>query len=128
MILKTAEQIKKFIDNLKVAGLIDLLHKTEKGFDVVSQADLRFFENENIGVLENGEYTVIGKVIFIATGENEPINLLRNTSLSLMSDLIIDQMLAGFKSAEMGKAGIKLPLITSKISTGILLIPIAIYA
>mgnify|MGYP000398032107 CR=1 FL=1 len=125
-IKKITEQIKKFNDNMQVAGLIDLLQRNENGFDAVSQADIRFFENENVGILENGEYTVIGKVIKIATKDTEPINLLRNTSLSAASDLIIDQMLSGFQT-EYKKIGINIPSIKSRVTTGILLIPIAIY-
>jgi len=127
-IKKIAEQIKKFNDNMKVAGLIDLLQKNENGFDAVSQADVRFFENENIGILENGEYTVIGKVIKIATETTTPINLLRNTSLSVAGDLLIDQMISGFQTEEMSASGINIPNIKSRVSTGILLIPLAIYA
>lgn len=127
-IKKTTEQIKKFIDNMKVTGLIDLLQRNENGFDAVSQADIRFFENENVGILENGEYTVIGKVIKIVTEETEPINLLRNTSLSAAGDLLIDQLLAGFQTDEIKRTGINISSIRSRVKTGILLIPIAIYA
>jgi hypothetical protein len=127
-IKKTTEQIKKFNENMKVAGLIDLLQRNANGFDAVSQADIRFFENENIGILENGEYTVIGKVIKVATEETEPINLLRNTSLSAAGDLLIDQLLSVFQTEDMKKSGISIPAIKSRVLTGVLLIPIAIYA
>lgn len=127
-IKKVSDQIKKFNDNMKVTGLIDLLQRNENGFDAVSQADIRFFENENIGILENGEYTVIGKVIKIATEDTEPINLLRNTSLSAAGDLLIDQMLSGFQTEDIKKSGINIPRITSSVQKGILIIPIAIYA
>jgi hypothetical protein len=127
-IKRTTEQIKKFNDNMKVTGLIDLLQRNKNGFDAVSQADIRFFENENVGILENGEYTVIGKVIKIVTDETEPINLLRNTSLSAAGDTIIDQLLAGFQTDEIRRTGMNIPSIKSRVKTGILLIPIAIYA
>jgi len=125
---KVSEQIKKFSEGMKVAGLIDLLQKNKNGFDAVSQADIRYFENENIGILENGEYTIVGKVINIVTGGTETINLLRNTSLSLAGDVIIDQMLASFQTEEIKKSGINIPSIRSRVNIGVLLIPIAIYA
>jgi len=125
---KTMEQLKKLSDGLRSSGTIDLLQKNQGGVEAVSQAELKYFENANVGILEDGEYTVVGKVIKVVDQDSDPINLLRNTSMNAVGEAMVDQMFSYFDSEEAKNAGLDLPPLRVRISTGILIIPIGIYS
>ena len=120
-------QIKGLLDSLKLGNLIDLVCKTDAGITAILQSELKYFENQNIGQVEEGNYTVIGKIIKIAQGDDDKISLLRNTGLSLSTGVFIDKLIESLNSPDLSIAGISIPKLTYEISNGILIIPIAIY-
>lgn len=124
---QTVDRLKKLNEALQVSGLVDLLQTSPSGIAAISQADISFFENKNVAILENGEYTVVGKVIKIVNDSSESINLLRNTSLSAAGSELIDKMFLSFQSDEIKASGINIPHLKARIENGVLIIPIAIY-
>lgn len=122
-----AAQIKGLSDSLKLGNMVDLLCEIEGGMTAVLQSELQFFNNKNIGQIEEGTYRTLGKVIKIST-ESEKISLLRNTSLSIAKASLMNSLVATLNNPEFTSAGIEVPKLTYEIENGILLIPIAVYA
>lgn len=124
---KIADQVKGIADSLRIAGIMDLICKTNENFEIVLQSEIKYFENQFIGMIEEGEYTVLGKVIKVPDDNGDSINLMRNTSLSLLKESIFQNLIQSLDTKEMLAAGIKMGNVRTCIN-GILVIPIAIYA
>lgn len=124
-------QINGLTVSLKTGGMIDILCKIkdEKNLSAVLQTYINYFYNKSMNEIIDGEYTVLGKVVKIVKEEdNNSINLLRNTSLSLANEKLMDQFTTVFKSKEIENAGLEIPDVKTKIySNGVLIIPISIY-
>lgn len=74
-----------------------------------------------------GRFKVLGKVISICKDETEEIDLLRKTSLSILSEGLLTEMFAGFKNEDMKQ--FNLPELKTKITgPAVIVIPVAIYA
>ena len=83
--------------------------------------------NDNISEILGGAFKVLGKVIAICENESNSINLLRKTTLSLLSEEMLEEVFAGFKSGEVEQ--FNLPKFKTKIKgPAIIVIPIAIYS
>jgi hypothetical protein len=122
-----AAQIKGLVDSLRLGNLVDLLCEMDDGIVAVLQTELQFFNSQNIAQIEEGNYTTVGKVIKISR-QGESINLLRNSSLSLAKNDLMDGLVGALKAPEFSSAGMNLPELVYEISNGILVIPMAIYA
>lgn len=123
---KTLQQIKSFVDELKTSGTIDFVLSDSKGTAVLS-AQEQYLANDNISEIIGGHFKVLGKVISVCKNNTEEIDLLRKTSLSVLSETFINDMLSGFNSID--NCQFNLPEIKTKIeSPAVIVIPIAIYA
>ena len=123
---KTLQQIKSFVDELKTSGTIDFVLSDSKGTAVLS-AQEQYLANDNISEIIGGRFKVLGKVISVCKDNTEEIDLLRKTSLSVLSEIFIKDMLSGFNSGDISQ--FNLPEIKTKIeSPAVIVIPIAIYA
>lgn len=124
---KISDQIRGLADSMRLAGIVDLICKTEEKYEIVLQSETKYFENQFIGIIEEGEYSVLGKVIKIPKDESDKINLMRNTSLSLAKESLISTLLQNMSTQEATLAGLAIGDVKTSIN-GILVIPIAIFA
>lgn len=123
---KIVKQIKSFSDELKHSGTIDFILSDEKG-SVVLSAQEQYLANDNISEILGGHFKVLGKVIFICKDENEYIDLLRKTTLSVLSEEMLEEMFSGLKNSDTEQ--FNLPELVTKINgPAAIVIPVAIYA
>ena len=119
-------QINSFSDELKHSGTIDFILSDAKGTIVLSTQE-QYLSNDNISEIIGGSFKVLGKVIAICKDGSDNISLLRKTTLSLLSESMLEQMFAGFNIKEHQE--FNLPEFKTKISgPALIVIPIAIYA
>ena len=123
---ETVKQIQAFVDELKYSGTIDFILSDFKGTTVLS-AQEQYLENDNISEIIGGHFKVLGKVISICKDNNENIDLLRKTSLSVLPKELLNEMFSDLKNDEMEQVNLP-PLITKIEGPAIIVIPIAIYA
>ena len=97
------KQIMSFADELKHSGTIDFILSDSKGTAVLS-AQEQYLANDNISEIIGGHFKVLGKVISICKEDTENIDLLRKTSLSILSEELLIN------------------------ATAVIVIPVAIYA
>ena len=121
-------QIVGLTNSLKLGDMIDLVGTINDDCKAVIQSEINFFDNRNIGIIEEGNYSVLGKVIKIAADNETKISLLRNSGLSMANSIILSQLIQALQNPEMATSGISIPELTYEIENGILIIPIAIYA
>lgn len=122
---KLVNQMKKFLEELKVTGTIDFIMKNKESTIVLS-AQERYLQNDNISEILGGNFKVLGKVIKVCKDENDSINLLRKTTLDVLDEESLNAFMAVFKDEEL--ASYNLPEVEFKInSPAIIVIPIAIY-
>lgn len=123
---ETAKQIKLFSNELKHSGTIDFILTGQKGTAVLS-AQEQYLTNDNISEMIGGKFKVLGKVISVYNSTNEEIDLLRKTTLSILSDEMLNEIFSGLENEEMKQ--FNLPELVTKISgPAVIVIPIAIYA
>ena len=123
---KIVKQIKSFSDELKHSGTIDFILSDEKG-SVVLSAQEQYLANDNISEILGGHFKVLGIVIFICKDENEYIDLLRKTTLSVLSEEMLEEMFSGLKNSDTEQ--FNLPELVTKIKgPAAIVIPVAIYA
>lgn len=124
--LDTVKQIKAFAEELKQSGTVDFILADKKG-TVVLSAQEQFLSNDNISEILGGRFKILGKVIAICKDESEEIDLLRKTSLSIISESLLEDMFLAFKNEDMKQ--FNLPELRTKITgPAVIVIPIAIYA
>ncbi len=120
------KQIMSFADELKHSGTIDFILSDSKGTAVLS-AQEQYLANDNISEIIGGHFKVLGKVISICKEDTENIDLLRKTSLSILSEELLNEMFSGFKTSDMKQ--FNLPELKTKINApAVIVIPVAIYA
>ena len=123
---KTLKQIKSFKEQLINSGTVDFILTSEKS-TVVLSAQEQYLSNDNISELVGGRFRVLGKVIAIKKDSNESIDLLRKTSLSILSNEQITELFSSLKGDELSE--FNLPDLSTKINgPALIIIPIAIYA
>lgn len=123
---KILKQIKSFSEELKHSGTIDFILSDERGTIVLS-AQEQYLANDNVSEILGGHFKVLGKVISICKDENENIDLLRKTTLSVLSEGMLEEMFSDFKNSDMEQ--FNLPELVTKISgPAAIVIPVAIYA
>lgn len=123
---KILKQIKSFSEELKHSGTIDFILSDERGTIVLS-AQEQYLVNDNVSEILGGHFKVLGKVISICKDENENIDLLRKTTLSVLSEGMLEEMFSDFKNSDMEQ--FNLPELVTKITgPAAMVIPVAIYA
>lgn len=93
------KQIQSFTSELKHSGTVDFILSDEKG-TVVLSAQEQYLSNDNISEILGGRFKVLGKVIAICKDNTESIDLLRKTTLSILSDNILTNIFATFQGDE----------------------------
>lgn len=122
----TVKQIKSFADELKHSGTIDFILSDDSG-TVVLSAQEQYLSNDNISEILGGHFKVLGKVIAICKDENESIDLLRKTSLSILPINLLEELFAGFHNDDTKQ--FNLPELKTQIKgPAVIVIPVAIYA
>ena len=86
---KLIKQIKSFSDELKHSGTIDFILSSEEG-EIVLSTQEQYLSNDNISEILGGTFKVLGKVIAICEDDSNSINLLRKTTLSLLSEEMLE--------------------------------------
>ena len=120
------KQIESFGNELKHSGTIDFI-LTDKDGTAVLSAQEQYLENDNISEIIGGRFEVLGKVISVYKNNDEEINLLRKTTLSILPEKMLTEMFTGFQNEELKQ--FNLPELKTKIKgPAIIIIPIAIYA
>lgn len=120
------KQIKEFSAELKHSGTIDFILSGSNGTIVLS-AQEQYLANDNISEIIGGKFKILGKVIAICKDSSESIDLLRKTTLSVLTDEILADFFAVFKNDDMKQ--FNLPELVTKIKgPAMIVIPIAIYA
>lgn len=122
---RQTRQIKGFLEELKTSGTIDFIVENKKATVILSAQD-QYLQNDNVSELIGGQFKVLGKVIKIAKDENDSIDLLRKTTLGILDDSTMEEILSAFKNKDI--ENYRLPDIKSKIhGPALIIIPIAIY-
>ena len=120
------KQIKSFTAELKHSGTIDFILTDKKGTVVLSVQE-QYLSNDNISEILGGHFRVLGKVIAICSDQNESIDLLRKTTLSILPMNMVTDMLSSFQNSDLNK--LNLPDLKTKIpGPAVIVIPVAIYA
>ena len=120
------EQVKSFSSELKHSGTIDFVLSDQKGTAVLS-AQEQYLANDNVSEIIGGRFKVLGKVISVCKDTTDEIDLLRKTSLSILSEEFISEMFSGLKNDDLKQ--FNLPELKTKIhGPAVIVIPIAIYA
>lgn len=123
---ETVKQIKSFTAELMHSGTIDFILSGTKG-TVVLSAQEQYLSNDNISEILGGRFKVLGKVIAICRDENESIDLLRKTTLSILPQNTLEELFSGLQGESM--QGFNLPeLVTEIAGPAMIVIPVAIYA
>lgn len=120
------KQIKEFSAELKHSGTVDFILSGSIGTIVLS-AQEQYLANDNISEILGGKFKVLGKVIAICKDDSESIDLLRKTTLSILTDELLDDFFVGFKSEDMKQFNLP-ELMTEIKGPAVIVIPIAIYA
>ena len=120
------KQIKEFSDELKHSGTVDFILSGSTGTIVLSVQE-QYLANDNISEILGGKFKVLGKVIAICKDDSESIDLLRKTTLSILTDEMLGDIFSGFENEDMKQ--FNLPKLVTKIKgPAMIVIPIAIYA
>lgn len=90
-------QIKSFSEELKHTGTVDFILTDKKGIVVLS-AQEQYLANDNISEIIGGRFKVLGKVIAICKDETESVDLLRKTTLLVLSERMLSEMFSGFNT------------------------------
>lgn len=123
---RTVKQIKNFLGELKNSGTVDFILSNGENTAVLS-AQEQYLANDNISEILGGRFKVLGKVIAVCKDGTTNIDLLRKTTLSMLTDDILSEVFAAFKSDDMKQ--FNLPELITKINgPAMIVIPIAIYA
>lgn len=123
---ETVKQIKSFTAELMHSGTIDFILSGAKG-TVVLSAQEQYLSNDNISEILGGRFKVLGKVIAVCRDENESIDLLRKTTLSILPRNTLEELFSGLQGD--GMQGFNLPeLVTEIAGPAMIVIPVAIYA
>lgn len=123
---KSVKQIKSFADELKHSGTIDFILSDTAG-TVVLSAQEQYLSNDNISEIIGGHFKVLGKVIAICKNEEENIDLLRKTTLSVFPNDQLAEMFSGFQNDDVKQ--FNFPELKTKIpGPAVIVIPVAIYA
>jgi hypothetical protein len=123
---KIMSQMQALCDNLKSGNMIDLICDMKNSTKIVLPTYLNYFNNSNMNEIIEGNYKILGKVSKIVKDENDEINLLRNTSFSMMQKSMLDMMFSSLSSLE--KNGLKTPEISTNVQgPALMIIPIAIF-
>lgn len=121
-------QMKTFSDSLKGNGMVDLICKvniSDLNFECVLPVNMDYFFNRNANEIIDGNFKVLGKVTKKCV-TNDKINLLRNTSLTIMKEKDLTDLFATFSSIDNLDDNIG-NIQTFISSPALLIIPIAIY-
>ena len=123
---KILGQIKSFANELKHSGTIDFVLSDQKGTAVLS-AQEQYLANDNVSEIIGGRFKVLGKVIYVCKDGTEEIDLLRKTTLSIISEELLSEMFLGLRNDDLKQ--FVLPELKTKIQgPAVIVIPIAIYA
>lgn len=126
---KVLGQIKALSDNLKNGNMMDLIctMKGNVNLKAVLPVYIDYFVNNNMNEIIDGEYRVLGKITKVISAQSaQSINLLRNTSFSLLQKSIVTQLIGSFNSGE--DNGLRYQEIITEIAgPAIQIIPIAIF-
>lgn len=87
-------QVSSFIQELQSSGTIDFILNNDN-YKVVLSTQTQYLTNDNISELIGGNFKVLGKVISIAD-DDQGINLLRKTSLSILSEKMLGVLFSAF--------------------------------
>ncbi|MDR2632061.1 MAG: hypothetical protein LBC51_00355 [Treponema sp.] len=124
------EQIKSLSDSLKSGNIIDIICKLNNtDIETVLQTNIDYFNNRSMNELIDGKFNIVGKAIKVTKDlADEKINLLRNTSLSMINKTLVDTLSLQVNMEEITNSGLILPrLKTEIVGKSMLIIPIAIY-
>lgn len=123
---KIIKQIETFRSELIQSGTIDFVLSDSNG-TVVLSAQEQYLENDNISEIIGGRFRVLGKVISVCPDESESIDLLRKSSLSVVSEGLLNKMFSGLNNDETKQ--FDLPELRTRIpGPALIVIPIAIFA
>lgn len=125
----TMVQIQSLLTTIKSSEPYDILCKIHNNDSekAVIQVSNGFFTNKNTNEIIDGNFTVLGKIVKVAS-DDDPINLLRNTNLSFLNRTLLGQFNSIPGLSEIMEQGIELPELNVIVSgNAILVIPIAIY-
>lgn len=120
------KQIEAITGDLKHSGTIDFI-LTDSACTAVLSAQEQYLANDNISEILGGRFKVLGKVISICRNEEDSIDLLRKTTLSVFPENMLDELVSGFRSEEIEQ--FHFPEMVTKIAgPAVMIIPVAIYA
>lgn len=121
-----AKQMQALANDLKHSGTIDFI-LCDSNCTAVLSVQEQYLANDNVSELIGGRFKVLGKVISIYESEKESIDLLRKTTLSILPEKILNDMVEGFKDEELKEY--HLPRLVTKINgPAVIVLPVAIYA
>lgn len=124
---KIAGQMKAFRDSLQSNGMVDMICniKEEFSFAAVLPVYMDYFFNKNTNEIVDGEFRILGKVTKICDA-NDKISLLRNTSYTLLTENLLNDIFGAFNTGE--DEGININGLHMNVNgPALLIIPIAIY-
>jgi hypothetical protein len=124
-----SDQIKSLSESLKSGNIMDIICKIQNSnVETVLQTNLDYFNNKSMNELIDGKFNIIGKVIKASNNSEEKINLLRNTSLSMIKRSILDTLFTQIDTTAFKESGLELPNLRTEIDGNtMLIIPVAIY-
>ncbi|UOR06808.1 hypothetical protein MUN82_06815 [Hymenobacter aerilatus] len=126
---KLLKQFKLLVNELKVEGSLDLAGESvgSEIFQAVLTIDRDYLNDPSLSDIADGEFFILGKTIKIINSADDGINLLRKTSLSNVSQSMLDSIFSGFQN--LAQHGLNDANIVTIIKGPVIqIVPIAIYA
>lgn len=124
-----SEQLDKFLTQLNQSQSIDLLGEIigVSGIQAVLPTRSSYFINQDDTEIIDGEFSVLGKLTRVVRENDDPINLLRKTSMSFVNADMIAKAVDAFNQLEIPE--FDLPKIVNVVDPpAVQLIPIAIFS
>jgi hypothetical protein len=83
------KQLSALVSDLRLGGTVDLVATIpESSLNVVVTAETDYLRDPSMSDIVDGDYRVVGKVIFSSSHEDNSLNLLRKTSFARLPQMI----------------------------------------
>lgn len=127
---KIKKQMENFLEKLKSGDTVDIVTNVLPcKYRAVITLETEYLNDPTMSDLVEGQFKTLGKVIrVIEEGTDDTISLIRKTSLSMMPESILENMMDGFLQLSANQ-GFKIPEMEWKLKGPVIqIIPIAIFA
>lgn len=128
--VQSMKQIEKLIEQVTKSNTLELIGKIsgEISLNAVISIKPDYLISRDTSEIIDGEFSILGKVSSVVKIGDEPINMLRNTTFSLINKAFVENMMSEFEQQEVVREMFSFPKTVIHIeSPAIQVSPIAIF-